>query len=105
MTVLDFGLPDALLEAEPAVLEAIPRLPDGWAWAGAYAICNERRDHVAKLLSNGVPGYLAWLCVGRGQGFRGADVGRFVRGCWPTAREAMRALEVARDEWEREGMT
>ena len=85
------------LELDAAEAADLPALPEGWHRAGAYAIRNEHRDHVAKLLVHGAPGYLAWQCTGPGQGYRGSDLGEWLPGCWPSAKGAMVALAKARE--------
>jgi len=87
---------DLDLELDTAEAAELPALPEGWRWAGAWAIRNERGDHVAKLLVHGEPGYLAWHCTAPGGGYRGRDLGEWLPGCWPAAKGAMLALAQAR---------
>jgi len=95
----------AELELDAAEAADLPALPPGWRWAGAYAIANEHRDHVAKLLVHGEAGYLAWHCTGPGQGYRGGDLGEFLPGCWPRAKGAIDALAHARRAVEARSMS
>jgi hypothetical protein len=89
--------PPPAREAASGPPDALAALPEGYERRGRWALWRPATgDCIAKLMVQGEAGYLAWLCTGQGAGYRGSDVGHFLRGCWPNAAGAAGAIAQAR---------